>query len=470
MAWVHTPSLVSLLATEASALVLDSPAWQSKPSATLRLTDTARSSSKHAYKKDSWTTLPFGTTSQPSTGNLGVDTWILLLAVSRASLTPPQDSARELMTSAISGRTPLESFGKWDHDTSCWRTYQASLLTGTAEPWSGSFPKRGMTVSGIAYRLRKLERRTSDLGGGVWPTPSAIPYGSNVGGSAGRVGKERPSLTTMAKTGMWPTPKGSPEHYGQPRENHRGDLQAAVLWPSPNVSDATGSRLSKGKDRPDEGGLLKAARMWRTPDSYPMGGTAPIEQRKAGGHSVNLQDQVGGQLNPTWVEWLMGIPIGWTSLNELSKEKYAEWKIMSAVRNDVLSEAVGERQARIDFQEQEILQSRMCGFNGDKRAEQWAKEGPTDLANDGLFLREHGETTTPPYRWQSFEQQPCKPSGVMSELPHRSSHGDRNLGTWWAEEPDIPRVAKGVEHRVSRLKALGNGVVPAVVEEFLNLV
>ena len=25
--------------------------------------------------------------------------------------------------------------------------------------------------------------------------------------------------------------------------------------------------------------------------------------------------QVGGQLNPQWVEWLMGFPIGWTDLD-----------------------------------------------------------------------------------------------------------------------------------------------------------
>lgn len=25
----------------------------------------------------------------------------------------------------------------------------------------------------------------------------------------------------------------------------------------------------------------------------------------------------GGQLNPTWVEWLMGFPIGWTDLEDL---------------------------------------------------------------------------------------------------------------------------------------------------------
>lgn len=36
-------------------------------------------------------------------------------------------------------------------------------------------------------------------------------------------------------------------------------------------------------------------------------------------------------------------------------------------------------------------------------------------------------------------------------------------GDWWAVEPDIRRVANGVASRVDRLKALGNGQVPAVV-------
>ena len=30
---------------------------------------------------------------------------------------------------------------------------------------------------------------------------------------------------------------------------------------------------------------------------------------------ANLNDTVGGQLNPTWVEWLMGFPLGWTDLS-----------------------------------------------------------------------------------------------------------------------------------------------------------
>jgi DNA (cytosine-5)-methyltransferase 1 len=36
-------------------------------------------------------------------------------------------------------------------------------------------------------------------------------------------------------------------------------------------------------------------------------------------------------------------------------------------------------------------------------------------------------------------------------------------GDWWSIEPDVGRVADGVASRVDRLKAIGNGQVPAVV-------
>jgi len=32
-----------------------------------------------------------------------------------------------------------------------------------------------------------------------------------------------------------------------------------------------------------------------------------------------------GTLNPTWVEWLMGWPIGWTDLNALETDKFLTW-------------------------------------------------------------------------------------------------------------------------------------------------
>jgi hypothetical protein len=63
-------------------------------------------------------------------------------------------------------------------------------------------------------------------------------------------------------------------------------------------------------------------RMWPTPnasdhrDRGNMG--SPSIQRRASigkqlGLSMVVSDQ-SGALNPTWVEWLMGFPLGWTDL------------------------------------------------------------------------------------------------------------------------------------------------------------
>lgn len=44
----------------------------------------------------------------------------------------------------------------------------------------------------------------------------------------------------------------------------------------------------------------------------------------------------------------------------------------------------------------------------------------------------------------------------------RSDSGEPFGACWWASEPELGRVAHGVPHRVDRLRALGNGVVPTV--------
>jgi hypothetical protein len=53
---------------------------------------------------------------------------------------------------------------------------------------------------------------------------------------------------------------------------------------------------------------------WRTPQARDgdQRGPSDPQKRVEQGHSVSLHDQVGGSLNPTWVEWLMGFPLGWT--------------------------------------------------------------------------------------------------------------------------------------------------------------
>jgi hypothetical protein len=45
-----------------------------------------------------------------------------------------------------------------------------------------------------------------------------------------------------------------------------------------------------------------------------LGGAELISEVMAG------QEVRGGSLNPTWVEWLMGYPTGWTNLNALAMQ------------------------------------------------------------------------------------------------------------------------------------------------------
>jgi hypothetical protein len=37
-------------------------------------------------------------------------------------------------------------------------------------------------------------------------------------------------------------------------------------------------------------------------------------------------EEMAGHLNPEWVEWLMGWPIGWTALEPLETARFQEWQ------------------------------------------------------------------------------------------------------------------------------------------------
>lgn len=100
----------------------------------------------------------------------------------------------------------------------------------------------------------------------------------------GRTGKIRYSLETMARRGMLPTP-------------------TARDWRSGLASEATHARNSRPLNE-------VVMRMWATP-------TVKGDYNRAGLSATSgdgLATQVGGALNPTWVEWLMGFPAGWTAL------------------------------------------------------------------------------------------------------------------------------------------------------------
>jgi hypothetical protein len=54
--------------------------------------------------------------------------------------------------------------------------------------------------------------------------------------------------------------------------------------------------------------------------------TPAIARRIAAGKQVMLTMTVrGGELNPAWVEWLMGWPLGWTDSKPLEMDKFQQW-------------------------------------------------------------------------------------------------------------------------------------------------
>jgi hypothetical protein len=74
-------------------------------------------------------------------------------------------------------------------------------------------------------------------------------------------------------------------------------------------------------------------RLWPTPganeDSYRLGGDS--QQSKSLGaiarkEALDQSPESGGQLNPTWVEWLMGWPLGWTDCAVLAMDKFQQWQ------------------------------------------------------------------------------------------------------------------------------------------------
>jgi hypothetical protein len=108
------------------------------------------------------------------------------------------------------------------------------------------------------------------------------------------------------------------------------------LWPTPQAHDAQKGYAERvGRFGTKHGGrnLNDEVKMWPTPCASASKGSSPAALvRKSGksrendriDHAVMASD--GGQLNPEWVEWLMGWPVGLTALKPLETDKFHEWQ------------------------------------------------------------------------------------------------------------------------------------------------
>ncbi|MEI7673422.1 MAG: hypothetical protein WCK00_15030, partial [Deltaproteobacteria bacterium] len=170
----------------------------------------------------------------------------------------------------------------------------------------------------------KFNNLESVLARQMWPTPrSGKTTDENeetwmVRKKAGKVAT--PPLTLAVK--MWPTPKGSPSGPDFARMNRDGsggdDLVTAVArekFPTPTSSMVTEADFIQAKFHSSKRPTYQDAKNFPTPMATDWKGRSTRSPGKERPESDDdLPTRIGGSLNPTWVEWLMGWPLGWTDL------------------------------------------------------------------------------------------------------------------------------------------------------------
>lgn len=366
MTWLYIPNRPkSHCSPELPALpsVCRSLSLDYEPCVTLNGKPERRPLSWREWKNRPWIRRLSGMTLPPSTADRLAAEWISSLPVSPVSRGATPGSAKGSTTTDGCGNTLRGWFAKWDPESCSWRTSQVSLLEEALIPFSDRWPRSGSMRSGMCFQPEKSGRRTSASGFSSWPTPRACE------GDKWSAGKQRKDSLTQVSKG-WPTPRAI-EANGGDYQNQKGGgslptltgaarlrhtpraiygehngitdpkhlTGQALSWPTPNASDVKGASQPAGRRRPSDDDLPSAViRYWPTPAARDGKGANSAKHLEVGAGRKHL-DQLpnfvahnfplpppdpststnGGasspstrRLNPRFVEWLMGWPIGWT--------------------------------------------------------------------------------------------------------------------------------------------------------------
>ncbi len=243
----------------------------SPPFAPSNLIPTALGDSSSAKMKDTCHHSPFGTMFVPSTDGPGAALlmWFRGASHAKTSVVPETAMASRGRDRAF-GEKCGESLAKYDPASHSLKTRQCLLFEDSTESCV-ILPRWGMMRIGGCWERTTPARHTSANAFGLWPTPT----------SCMSKGTSMAALTRKS---------------GKSRENDRLDHAVAA----------------------------EAIRSFATPQARDFR-TGQQERFTNPERSKNLNDQIGGSLNPTWVEWLMGWPLGWTDLNALETAKFQQW-------------------------------------------------------------------------------------------------------------------------------------------------
>ena len=125
---------------------------------------------------------------------------------------------------------------------------------------------------------------------------------------------------------MWPTPTQDSATDRSKKYSQGGKpltlavQEAEKMWPTPVARDWKGSsgRSYKGLERD----LPTAVKMMPKPTARDWKDSGLNTNYETARKKSRLAGTAGGSLNPTWVEWLMGYPAGYTDLKD--------WEILSS--------------------------------------------------------------------------------------------------------------------------------------------
>jgi hypothetical protein len=242
----------------------------------LKSSHTAKKCLRQDSEMESCQSSQFLETSENLTGPNGEAQLTFSVADSRAKTSVQRVKEQELPESVRDfGRSMRDSLEKFGLNLSLPKTHQCFEL-GALELSSKTWPKWGMMQGGECWELGTLVRRTNATECGFWPTPT-----------------RRDWKGTNAPAGL--TRKDGKSRLDQlPNAVAYGGTQTQRKWATPCRSDYRSPNLNPAKNGQ--------------------------KREPASGHA--LPAQAGGQLNPSWVEWLMGWPIGWTDLKPLETDRF----------------------------------------------------------------------------------------------------------------------------------------------------
>jgi DNA (cytosine-5)-methyltransferase 1 len=271
----------------------------------------------------------FGMTYKPLMADRGEELLMSYLAAFHAKTSAQQEKGQELMESAAGcGEKWRASFTRYDPNSSLWRTHQCSLLGGLDE-FLETWPQRGLMRDGECWEQQTLAQTIRGTESGLSPNGVDSFHTPNTTGLDGGSNSRKALKHRQEKL---PTPTAS-DYKSQPTSkswkakgaiNYKlSNPEIQAMWPTPT------SHMAKETNAPSEHNrntpTLTAQVNWPTPRTKGMCGgsgswdllnknTTKEEARQMGAGN-------GGKLNPMWVEWLMGWPLGWTDLKPLETGK-----------------------------------------------------------------------------------------------------------------------------------------------------